>query len=182
MFRMRRFVLVMGSLCLFAAGCSAAPASGGAAPSAAAPSASAQVVSTVAQMICGVEAGEEIEQSIGVATTQPVAPTFVQQVYSCKYVYDGGSMVLAVREYADKAATDAGWAADRASAAPATDLPAIGQMAFAGPDGSVFVRKDAKVLHVDVSGLPIRFGLPSRSKAGIAQIVAVVIMNCWKEG
>ena len=183
MVRMRRFVLVLGTLGLLAAGCSAT-----AAPAAApatrtpAPSVSTQVVSAAAQLICSDEAGADIEKSIGISTTQPVTPSFEQQVYSCRYIYDGGTMVLSVREYADKAATDTGWAADRTSAAPATDLPAIGDAAFAGPDGSVFVRKDAKVLHVDVSGLPPRFGIPSRTKAGIAQIIAVVIMNCWKEG
>lgn len=55
----------------------------------------------------------------------------------------------------------------------------LGQGAFTTTDGSVVVRKDWKVLLVDISGLPARFGVPPTSAADVADTVADVILGCW---
>lgn len=134
------------------------------------------------QLVCSTEAGQDISAAVGIAPSQPVKAVWQAPVYSCRYVYPAGAMTLSVQEYPGTTAIDAGYAKAKASGAPTTDLPAIGDAAFTRPDGSVVVRKDAKMLTVDVSGLPARFGQPERSRAGIAQIVAVVIMDCWTGG
>ena len=55
----------------------------------------------------------------------------------------------------------------------------LGQGAFSEADGSVVVRKDWKVLTVDISGLPGQFGSPPISSGETAQTVADVILGCW---
>ena len=44
---------------------------------------------------------------------------------------------------------------------------------------SVVVRKDYKVLLVNISGLPAQFGAPPYSRGDIAIKVAATIMDCW---
>jgi len=61
----------------------------------------------------------------------------------------------------------------------ARDLPNLGQAAFQEPDGSVVVRKDWKVLVVDITGLPAQFGVPPTSSGDVAVTVADVILGCW---
>ena len=51
--------------------------------------------------------------------------------------------------------------------------------AFATKDGSVYVRKDFKVLKVDVSKLPASVGKTPISRADAAVSVAQLIMGCW---
>ena len=58
-------------------------------------------------------------------------------------------------------------------------LYSLGQAAFQTTDGSVVVRKDWKVLLVDVSGLPAQFGVPPTSSSSVAVTVADVILGCW---
>jgi hypothetical protein len=43
----------------------------------------------------------------------------------------------------------------------------------------MYVRKDFKVLHVDVSALPDRIGPQRHTRADAAFTVAAVIMSCW---
>ena len=54
-----------------------------------------------------------------------------------------------------------------------------GKGAFSETDGSVVVRKDWKVLTVDITGLPAQFGVPPTSSGDIAVTVADVILGCW---
>jgi hypothetical protein len=41
------------------------------------------------------------------------------------------------------------------------------------------VRKDWKVLTVDIAPLPAQFGKPATSKADVAYTVADIILGCW---
>ena len=55
----------------------------------------------------------------------------------------------------------------------------LGQGAFRTSGGDVVVRKDWKVLLVDVSALPSQFGVPSTSATDVAYTVADVVLGCW---
>ena len=55
----------------------------------------------------------------------------------------------------------------------------LGQGAFVTTNGSVVVRKDYKVLLVDTSGLPDRFGPFSANRAKTAIDVGVTVLGCW---
>ena len=55
----------------------------------------------------------------------------------------------------------------------------IGQGAFQGADGSMVVRKDYKVLDIDVRGIPAHFGVPPIDRSEAAVRIAIVVMGCW---
>ena len=68
------------------------------------------------------------------------------------------------------------------SAAVAVDPLApmsLGQGAFTTKNLSAVVRKDYKVLTVDISKLPAHFGVPPDSRADVALNTAATIMGCW---
>jgi hypothetical protein len=90
-----------------------------------------------------------------------------------------GPLVLSVRELADAGDTIAYFTAERAAAKGSTDVPGLGDAAFATADGSVYVRKDFKVLKVDVSQLPSSVGAPPITRADVGEVVAQLIMGCW---
>jgi len=58
-------------------------------------------------------------------------------------------------------------------------VPNVGQGAFQTDNGSMVVRKDWKVLTVNISGLPAQFGRPPTSRGDVAVTVADLILACW---
>jgi hypothetical protein len=134
-----------------------------------------------AKMICAQEAQTEIYQSAtGVKTVAPFKPTWVDHVYSCKYVYPGGAtMTLAVKEVSNAAETTAYFDSLATKLHKTTRAVEIGQGAFQAQDGSIVVRKDFKVLLVDITKLPAQFGVPASPRGDVAINVATTIMSCW---
>jgi hypothetical protein len=124
-------------------------------------------------------ASRQAAAAAGVQLSQPPAPTWSDHLYSCRYGYPSGVLVLSVKELTDAAATADYYAAMQHSVADQVAVTGLGDAAFAGPDGSTFVRKDFKVLRVDVAGLPAQFGQPPRSRADVASTAATIVMNCW---
>ncbi len=61
----------------------------------------------------------------------------------------------------------------------AASLANLGQGAFSEDDGSVVVRKDWKVLTVDVAHLPAHFGSPPVNPNNVAATMAAVVLGCW---
>lgn len=138
--------------------------------------------SATALIVCSGEAREDLADALGVQPTQPPTSTWADALFTCRYPYKAGTLTLTVKELADSAGTQAYLASARTGLGKVTNLAGIGEEAFAGPDGSVYVRKDFKVLHVDVSGLPETFGQPAYSRSRIGITVAEVIMSCWTGG
>ena len=58
-------------------------------------------------------------------------------------------------------------------------LIALGQDGFITSDDTSVVRKDNKVLVVDVTKLSAQFGEPLRSRADASQSIAVALLGCW---
>ena len=124
-----------------------------------------------AKMICEDEAQTDIyEQATGVKTTSVTTPTWNDHVYSCDYVYPGGVKIgLSVKELVERSGDhrvlrlprDEARQDDRRS-------KSLGQGAFQTEDGSVVVRKDFKVLTIDVSKLPGQFGVPPATRGDVA--------------
>jgi hypothetical protein len=133
-------------------------------------------------MVCAQEAQQEIVDALGAQLSGPLVPTWSDHVYSCRYVFPAGVIVLAVKELPDSASTLAYFTLLQNKAGQHVWLEDLGEAAFAGPDGSAVVRKDFKVLQVDVSGLPDQFGQLSLSRAEAARLVAIVVMKCWPGG
>ena len=130
-------------------------------------------------MVCGAEVRKDLAGVIGLTPTRVTKPTWVDHRYSCTYEYPKGTLTLSVKEldsaqqtqsYFDQLATRLGRRPDNASAE---------QSAFGGNDGSVIVRKDWKVLLVDVSRLPAEFGQPPAARGDLAGSISETVMGCW---
>lgn len=137
--------------------------------------------SVSAKMICAKEAENEIYQSAtGVKTIAPFKPAWKDHIYSCDYVYPGGAkMTLSVKEVADTDQTTAYFNKLATDLHKVQELQGLGQGAFTVADGSVVVRKDFKILLIDVTKLPAQFGVPADTRAHVAINVAETIMGCW---
>jgi len=136
--------------------------------------------SASAKMICAHETQTDIAAVLGVHTTQPVVPTWTNHLYSCRYTYHSAVMVLSVKELSGKTQTDGYFTSLARRLGQAQRPLAISRGAFFTTRNlSVVVRKDYKVLLVDVSGLPAHFGVPPYTRADVAIKVAATIMDCW---
>ena len=81
-------------------------------------------------------------------------------------MYPGGAkMTLSVKEVSSTERDDRVLRRARDEARKTKDLPGLGQGAFQVTDGSVVVRKDYKVLLIDVTKLPAQFGVPPHPAA-----------------
>ncbi|HVM65252.1 MAG TPA: hypothetical protein VMU14_10350 [Acidimicrobiales bacterium] len=138
--------------------------------------------STSARMVCSPAGQQDIAGVLGASTTAPVVPTWSDHLYSCAYTYAQGRLLLSVKELATAASTTAFFTSMQARVGAGSDVAGIGQAAYQGGDGSVLVRKDFKVLVVDVSGLPPRIGAPPLDRATAALNVAAAVMGCWSGG
>jgi hypothetical protein len=132
-----------------------------------------------AQMICAPEAQRDIAESLGVTPTRVTTPTWVDHVYSCTYVYPNGSFTMSVKELSNLDETKAYFAALGTRLGREPGSIALGQGGFTTTDGSVVVRKDFKVLDVDISKLPDPFGQPPQKRSDVALSIAAVLMSCW---
>ena len=136
-----------------------------------------------AQMICETEAENEIyQQATGVKAIKPLQPTWDKNthIYSCDYVYPHGAvMKLSVKEMSSPEETTAYYNQLAQQLHKVKDQYSIGQGAFTTQNGDLVVRKDYKVLLVDVSKLPASFGVPADTREHVAVNVGGSIMNCW---
>jgi hypothetical protein len=141
------------------------------------------IPSASAKMICALKTQSELASVLGVHTTQPVVPTWTNHLYSCRYTYKNAFIVLSVKELSNKTQPDS-YFTSLAHRLGQTQRPqAISRGAFfTTKNFSVVVRKDYKVLLVNISGLPAQFGAPPYSRADIAIKVAATIMDCWTGG
>jgi hypothetical protein len=136
------------------------------------------VPSASAKMICARHTQTELAAVLGARTTQPVVPTWTDHIYSCRYTYNNAVMVLSVKELSSKTETDA-YFTSLAHRLGQTERLTLGQGGFTTKNRSVVVRKDYKVLLVDISALPARFGVSPGGRGDIAINVAATIMACW---
>lgn len=132
-----------------------------------------------ARMVCAAEAQQDLGDSLGVKPTLVTPPTWVDHAYSCRYVYPDGSYTLAVKELDSAAQTKAYFEHLATTLGRRGKVIPLAQGAFHTNDGSLVVRKDWKVLLVDVAKIPARFGTPPITKAQTAVAVGATIMGCW---
>jgi hypothetical protein len=173
-------------MALAAAGCgSSSPGSGqsaGSYPNVAttkAPKPAGKFPSAISKEVCHSEAQHDIAEALGVKPVRISTPTWIDDLYSCRYEYSNGVMTLSVKELSSWSQTLAYFHGLGTQFGNARSLGNLGQGAFSENDGSVVVRKDWKVLTVDITGLPDQFGVPATSSGDIAVTVADVILGCW---
>jgi hypothetical protein len=151
----------------------------GAPVSAAPTSAPADVPSPQAEMVCQPEAQADIQDLVGVVPTQVGPLQYANHVSTCRYAYPDGSFLLIVQDLPnDLTTTDAFEAlAGKLGRVDAIDLP--GADAFTTTDGSIVLRKDQKVMLVDVTGLPATFGSPPSPRADVGRLIMKAVLGCW---
>lgn len=135
--------------------------------------------SAISKMVCADDAEHEIAEALGLKAVRISTPTWVDDLYSCTYEYPDGSFTLSVKELSSWDQTYAYFDGLGTRYGKARALGNLGQGAFSETAGSVVVRKDWKVLTVDIAGLPAQFGVPPTSSGDIAVTVADVILGCW---
>lgn len=144
-----------------------------------APAPAGPTPSASAQLICSKEVQADLGYTLGEKTTAPVRPTWSDHVYACDYRYADGVIALSVKELSSAAETSAFYARVAGRLGDTGSIPHLGQGAYTTRDGSVVVRKDWRVLLVDVSQLPAEFGSPQTSRQDVAITVADVVIACW---
>jgi hypothetical protein len=129
-------------------------------------------------MVCAKKAQVEIGDALGERASVS-KPTWVDHTYTCLYHYASGSFTMSVKELSSWSQTLSYFQARRSSLGFTGSLGNLGQGAFSTKNGSVIVRKDWKILDVDIVGLPANFGKPPTSRADVAITIADVILGCW---
>ena len=134
--------------------------------------------SAISRMVCAKEASGEIAEVVG-AKASLTSPTWADHLYSCGYRYREGTMVLSVKELSSWTQTYAYFDELAKTLHKTAPVKGLGQGAFVVGDGSVVVRKDWKILLVDISGLHGMVGSPPYSRDTVALDAAAVILGCW---
>jgi hypothetical protein len=132
-----------------------------------------------AEMVCGDEISSKVVQVLSLAAPPATRTTWDGSVYTCTYALPMGPMVLSVRVAADGAAAGSAFDADRAGRPQTTDLPGLGERAFAAPEGVAVVLKDDEVLTVDTTALPEVFGANDQHRTDLANEIASDVLGCW---
>jgi hypothetical protein len=139
------------------------------------------VISAATRMVCGADGQEDLSSTLGAKTTRPVVARWIDNEYSCVYGYAEGTMRLAVKQLPDEPTTRRYFETLVTRLGKRQALQGLGDGAFTTTNNSVVVRKDTKVLTVDVQNLPAKFGNPADTPANVAISVAATIMGCWTE-
>ena len=132
-----------------------------------------------ARMVCEAEAQGDLAKSLGVTPTQVTSPTWVDHTYSCSYVYPDGTLTLSVKELDSAKQTTEYFDQERRTLGHKGGNIGLGQGAFSTTNGSLVARKDWKVLTVDVSKIPPRFGQPPITPTEVGLATGATIMGCW---
>jgi hypothetical protein len=140
-----------------------------------------------AKMVCTQKSLSEIGLAIGVYAIAEIGPSWnvSNHIYSCTLLYNNyAKITLSVKELLNTADTTDYF--NYLSNVYGRTLPlSLGQGGFYTKNGSVVVRKDFKVLYIDVSHLPQQFGPASASnqtgytRQNDAGSIAGAILNCW---
>jgi hypothetical protein len=134
--------------------------------------------SEISRMVCIPRTQREIAETLGVRAAVST-PTWIDHAYSCRYIYASGAFVLTVKELSSWPQTFAYYAGIGHAQGRTAPIRNLGQGAFQTANGSAVVRKDWKILTVDIADLPAQFGRPPTSRGDVAVTVADLILACW---
>jgi hypothetical protein len=134
--------------------------------------------SAISRMVCTPKTAAEVAQLMGTKASVDT-PTWADHLYSCGYRYSEGTMVLSVKELSSWPQTYGYFDQLARTLHKTTPIAKLGQGAFIGRNGSVVVRKDWKILLVDISRVRGEVGSPPRPPGEVAIYLAQVILGCW---
>jgi hypothetical protein len=129
-------------------------------------------------MICQSKAAGEIQDVLGekaVVTDK----SWSNHLYTCKYKFESGTITLSIKELSSWNETLSYFSNLASTLHRTSTLSNLGQGGFQVQNGNVVVRKDWKILLVDITGLPAQFGSPPTSRSDVAVTIAFIILGCW---
>jgi hypothetical protein len=129
-------------------------------------------------MICQSKAAGEIQDVLGEKTVV-TDKSWTDHRYSCEYKFKSGTVRLSIKELSSWSQTLDYFSSLASSLHRTSTLSNLGQGAFQVQDGNVVVRKDWKILLVDTTGLPAKFGSPPTTRSDVAVTIAFIILGCW---
>jgi hypothetical protein len=132
-----------------------------------------------AKMVCSAEAQKDVAVNLGVKATSVTTPTWVDHLYSCSYVYPDGTMTFSVKELNNLAETTEYFNALGKTLGRTPGPASLQGTAFYTNDGSLVLRKDFKVMHVDLAQIPEKFGKPPGNHQNIGLRAGFAILSCW---
>jgi hypothetical protein len=130
------------------------------------------------KMVCGTEGQAVIAAALNETPTKVTTPTWHDDLYSCTYEYTKGPMGISVQELPTKAATDTYYKSLETKYGVKQPFQ-LAQGAFISPHSIVVARKDYKVLTIDPTKLPAKFGEPPTIRDNISVQAAEALMGCW---
>jgi hypothetical protein len=169
----RRTCRILGVVCVGAVALASCGGGGGGAEPLAHGSAK-EGVGAAAREVCEPMVRESVPVAVGAPLLgEPISATR-GDTFSCRYAFDGGALVLSVRDL-----RTLGQARERLRELRDRDgvteaLPGLAEGGFTSSDGSVVAKKDAMILTVDTTELP-----PGVEKANVAIEVAAAVLECW---
>ena len=134
--------------------------------------------SSISRMVCAPKSVAEIAQVMG-AKAELIPPTWTDHLYSCGFRYSEGTMVLSIKELSSWSQTYGYFGQLARTLHETTPVKELGQGAFITNNGSVVVRKDWKVLLVNIAGVHGEVGSPPKPPGELAIYVAQAILGCW---
>jgi hypothetical protein len=134
-----------------------------------------------AKMICTTEVRGELADTLGANAKRVTTPTWKDHIYSCSYFFAKGSFTLSVKELNDDKSTTDYFDGYKKTLGVKDNLFGLGQGAFVAKNDDVVVRKDYKVMLIDVANVPKALGafVPAMVRPDVATNIASVVMSCW---
>jgi hypothetical protein len=174
----------LAALALVLAGCGGQPPAPSAPPSGSAVgpavvTALPDAPSPQAEMVCAPEAQQDIQDLIGVVPTAVGPIQYANHTSTCRYAYANGAFTLVVQDLPNDITTTRTYEAlaGKLGKIDSIDLPDA--QAFTTNDGSIVLRRDTKVMLVDVTQLPGTFGSPPSPRGDAARLIMKAVLNCW---
>jgi hypothetical protein len=137
------------------------------------------VPSPQAEMVCLPEAQQDIQDLIGVVPTAVGPIQYANHTSTCRYAYANGAFTLVVQDLPNDITTARTYETLAAKLGRVEKIDLPDAEAFTTNDGSIVLRRDTKVMLVDVAQLPGTFGNPPSPRADAARLIMKAVLNCW---
>jgi hypothetical protein len=136
--------------------------------------------SSSARLLCSSGLQHVLRSALGETPLRAPQAAWANHLYTCTYTYAGARLVLSVQEESSWPETLGYFRSLGSRLGHARTLGGLGEGAFVTDNGSVVVRKDWRILLVDISGLPRRWAHPPASRRTLALTVTDAILACWR--
>ena len=137
------------------------------------------VPSPQAEMVCLPEAQQDIQDIIGVVPTAVGPIQYANHTSTCRYAYSNGAFTLVVQDLPNDITTTRTYEAHAGKLGRVEKIDLPDAEAYTTNDGSIVLRRDTKVMLVDVTQLPGTFGNPPSPRGDAARLIMKAVLNCW---